>query len=137
MVFEQVFQAAPLGLNLLPHRLLFSHPLTGQQSAITCCAVISLATATATSSSSSAAQRGDILILVQPLNNPTNPLSLIQEGSSSHITEAITESHFERHKETLVTAVFPKKVTGVRLTQSPLFQSGDPLGLALTYITHS
>ena len=128
IVFEHVFQAAPLGLNLLPHRLIFTHPSTGQQHAITCCAVISLApstTTTASSSSSSATvQRGDILILVQSLNHSTHPLSLIQDSLSSHISDAKAEIHFEKFKDILVTTVFPKKVTLVRLLQSPLFQSG-------------
>ena len=131
MVFEHVFQAAPLGLNLLPHRLIFTHPSTGQQHAITCCAVISLATATTTtttitvaSSSSATVQRGDILILVQSLHHSTHPHSLIQDSLSSHITDAKAEIHFEKFKDILVTTVFPKKVTLVRLLQSPLFQSG-------------
>jgi len=112
-IIEHTFAAQPLGLNLIPHRLLYVD-MQAQQGRVLCgCAVVSLSPLAATGVR---IRVGDFLINV-------NQTPLVTHRQT--VTTADADAFFEACKTAILTASFPKSILVARLPRPEPFSGGN------------
>jgi hypothetical protein len=104
-VFDKTFDRGPIGLNIIPHRLLFSSN-TGKSYAIAC-AIIKGSTDTFD------VQANDIVLSV-------GNLSVINAGHSFIIDSNLSTQFCEQVQSVIADATFPKTLKFMRLLQTPV-----------------